>query len=237
MRTEKVPPCETACFRPRPYFRNVGMVCTIVFSVMGLVSVFAAYFNVDHSFARPLLAASLFGVFWSCFVLLGCWLILFSRRYHLSIDGNLVRQIGVICDRSLLLSQVNEMRWRRYPAGGSVRFATLTDVMKIDFGNFVSEDRNQLISLLRDRMNDGRQIGWSEFERQFEDSPERKVRARRMTGLLIGVFGLHAIAFLILWGLRFGNQFLFVSIVSAVAAIYLCRCRSTAAKNESVQSD
>lgn len=236
MQIETTPPCERACYRVRRYFRNVGIASTIGFALMGLTSVFASYFNVDKSFARPLLAAAIFGVFWSCFVLLGCWLILFSRRYRLYVDGDSIRQVGVIRDRSLSLSTVNEIKWRRYPAGGSVRIATLTDVMKIDFGNFESDVRKHVISLVRDRTDDARQIGWSEFQRQFEDSPERKVRARRAIGMLIGIFSLHAIAFLVLWGLRFGNKFLFASILNAVFAIYLLRHRNSGSKDGSIQS-
>ena len=67
----------------RPYFRNVGLIGTIFFVVVGLVSTLAAYFNVDGSFARPKLAALLFGLFWSAFTLLGIWLLLLYYKYRL----------------------------------------------------------------------------------------------------------------------------------------------------------
>ena len=65
----------THCYRMRPHFRNVGLVCIVFFAVIGVFSTLAAYFNIDGSFARPELGALVFGLFWSAFTCLGLWLL------------------------------------------------------------------------------------------------------------------------------------------------------------------
>ena len=57
-------------YRPRRYYLIVGIVGAIFYSTMAIVSVVAAYWNIDGSFARPLLAAIIFGTFWCAMLLL-----------------------------------------------------------------------------------------------------------------------------------------------------------------------
>src|SRR5260370_35504830 len=79
-------PTEARCFRLRPYYLVVGIVCAGFFAVVGVTSTVVAYFNVDGSFARPYLAALVFGVFWSGFTALAVWVIAayFRERLILS---------------------------------------------------------------------------------------------------------------------------------------------------------
>src|SRR5438132_3763373 len=64
------------CFRLRRYYLVIGVVCAALFAIMGVTSTLAAYWNIDGSFARPKLAALIFGTFWSGFTLLAVWVIL-----------------------------------------------------------------------------------------------------------------------------------------------------------------
>jgi phage shock protein PspC (stress-responsive transcriptional regulator) len=93
----------------------------VFFAVMGVASTLAAYFNVDGSFARPKLAALIFGVFWLAFTCLAIWMLLAYYRSRLFVGANSLRQIGVLRDRQVRFSQVEQLKWRRFPQGGSVR--------------------------------------------------------------------------------------------------------------------
>ena len=216
----------THCYRMRPYFRNVGLICTAFFAVVGLASTLAAYFNIDGSFARPRLAALVFGVFWSAWSLLGIWLLLLYYRYRLFVNESTLRQMGVVRDRQAELELIHELKWRRFPKGGSVRLSGLFGVLKIELGNFQSVEREQLMSFLREAVAETNQIGWEQFQEQFRDSPQKKQRSRRARFLIAFVFAAHAIAFGVLWAVGCGMLYLAMSVVNALMAVYLFRSHS-----------
>lgn len=207
----------------RPYFRNVGFICTGLFSAAGLASTLAAYFNIDGSFERPKLSALIFGLFWSAFTLLGIWLLLLYYKYRLFLDNSSLRQIGVLRDNQIDLNLVDELKWRWHPKGGSVRISSILGVLKIDLGNFQPADRDQLIDFLRQTVAESKQLSWQEFTERFGDSPEKRQRSRRARMLLVFVFGAHAIAFGIIWAVGGDLFYLAMSAVNALMAAYLLR--------------
>lgn len=211
------------CFRARRKLQIVGIGSIVTFSLFGLLSVYGAYFNIDGSFDEPLLAAAVFGLLCSCFIALGVWLLVFSIRYRLCHDGSTLQEIGIIRNRHLTLSKVDQLKWRRHPAGGSVRITSAEGVLKIDFANFEREQREELISLLRDSVPLNAQTCWKEFRKHFEYTPERHARTRRIRSLLIFLFVAHAIAFLVLSLLGFGLEYLLYAIANALVSVYLVR--------------
>ena len=204
------------CYRLRPFCRNLGIACTILFVAMGLVSTLAAYFNVDGSFGRPYLAALVFGLFWSAWVVLGIWLILLYYRYRLFTNDTALYQVGVIREQHADLNLVNEMKWRTRPMGGSVRLSGQFGVVKIEFAGFESAQRKELISFLRHAIDDSRQPGWQEFCKRFEDSPEGREHSRRSRFWLAVFFLANAVAFFMFWIAGFGVVHLAASILNAV---------------------
>lgn len=213
----------THSFRASPYFRNIGWVCTAFFLVVGFVSTFAAFFNIDGSFPRPRLFALVFAIFWSSFVLLGVWLLSFYHRYRLFVDDSTLRQVGVLREQRAAFDRVNELKWRCFPRGGSVRLSGSFGVLKIELGNFGSADRERLTALLRQAIDDANQQGWNEFRRQFDDTPEKRKRARRACFWLAIFLIANAIAFAVAWMMGFGAKHLPMSIVNAVVGGYLLR--------------
>lgn len=210
----------TTCFRLKPYFRNLGATCTALLAAIGLGSVHVAYFNVDNSFPKPHLAATSFGLFWACFVVLSALLLLLHRQYRLWFNADSVRQRGLYFDRTLQLSSVTELRWRKIPAGGSVRLAGTRCTLKIELGNFTQSQRDSFIAHLREWIPEDRQSGWDEFQRQFDDSPRRLVRKRRVSQALSLLLAFHAVAFLVLWALQFGSHFLLASLGNLACLAY-----------------
>lgn len=213
----------THCYRMRPYYRNVGLVCTVFFAVVGAVSTLAAYFNIDGSFARPKLAALIFGLFWSAFTCLGIWLLLLYYKYRLFVDDSSLRQVGTVHDSHIKVNLVDELRWRRFPKDGSVRLSGSFGVLKIELGNFNNVDREKLITFLRHAISDTKQVGWQQFNEQVADSPDKQRRSRLARMLVVFVFAAHAIAFGIVWALGRELQYLVMAAVNAVAAAYLIR--------------
>lgn len=211
------------CYRMRPYLRNVGVLCTIFFAIVGICTTAVAYFNIDGSFAQPELAAYFFGLFWSTFTLLGLWLLLSYSRYRLHIHGLSIRQVGVLTESTIDLRLVQELKWRRFPQGGSVAISATSGVMKIDLGNLCTSERDQLITLLRACVDESRQFGWTRFDEQFSDTAVKRQKSLRAQLLLTFVFGAHVIAFGVIWIYSGEFQYLIFSGLNGLMTGYLLR--------------
>lgn len=216
----------------RPHARNVGVACVVFFSVVGFASVYTAYLDVDGSIPRPMLAASIFGVFWGFWVLLSAWLILLYRRYRLDVSEVAVRQRGVLLDRTISLDTVQTVKWRKFPKGGSVRLEGIDEKLSIEFGNFVSDQRDELIEFLWSKLPEERQVGWSAFQKQFTDSPERRAKAKRIGFVFAVFFALHALVFFAFACLDFGNEYFMFAAINAAMVGYLVRKRRDSEESE-----
>ncbi|HBE71475.1 MAG TPA: hypothetical protein DDW52_25290 [Planctomycetaceae bacterium] len=217
---EKIEPQATV-YRLAPKFKYVGIACVLLFSVFGGWSVYVAYFNVDGSFSRPILAATISGVFWSCWVLLGCWLIAYDIRYRLFVSIDSLKQQGILFNKTIALRTVDQATWRRFPGRGSVRLSGADGKISVDLGNFRPEAREKLITFLRTELPEGKQVGWSKFRQQFADTSQRRAKAKRVTSLLLVFFALHSVFFLALWCLNYGNEYLMFAAINAAMVGYM----------------
>src|SRR5437868_435317 len=120
-------------YRQRPYFRNLGIVCTLLFACAWIGSVLAAYFNVDGSFAKPGLFIAFSSVVFGSFVLLGVWLILRFFKFQLILANDSIRQIGVLRSKRIILDAVQELKWRIRPKGGSCVLTSVGSKLAIEF--------------------------------------------------------------------------------------------------------
>lgn len=208
-------------YRLRPYFRNVGIVCTAFFLCAWVGSVLAAYFNTDGSFARPALAVAFFTVGWGGFTLLGVWLILAYAKDRLFLNHTTIRHVGVLSSTSIPLDTVQELKWRLFPQGGSCVLISLGAKVKIAFGNYTEAERTDLIMYLRGRICEECQTDWDTFyDRVLVHSPER-VRQQRSAkrGLILALFGF-AIIFAVLWLWGHGSRFLVISLVNVLVGAW-----------------
>lgn len=211
----------THCYRLRPYFRNVGLICTAFFAVVGLTSTLVAYFNVDGSFDQPKRAALILGLLWSAFTMLGLWLLLLYNKYRLFVNDFAIRQKGVIFDRQVEVNLIDELKWRRFPAGGSVRLSGVFGVFKIELGNLNIVEREEFVSFLRQVVPETSQIGWQEFNERFSENPSKKKQAIRVRYLLMMVFGAHAIVFGIMGAIGAGFRYFVFSGMNAAMVLYM----------------
>ncbi len=104
-----------------------------------------------------------------------------------------------------------------------MRISGVDGTLKIELGNFVHSQRDDVTSFLRSAIPNDRQFRWDEFLRQLQDDPERKIRTRRVSWDISLILAFHAIAFSILGGLRFGDQCLLIVLVNAAFIVYFCR--------------
>ncbi|HMP03757.1 MAG TPA: hypothetical protein PKC45_14765 [Gemmatales bacterium] len=215
------------CFRLRRYYLVVGVVCTVFFAVMGIASTVAALWNIDGSFARPKLAALIFGIFWSGFTLLAVWVIVAYFRERLYFGKAGVVQHGIFRSRTLLIEEVQQIRWRTWPVGGSVVIRTHSEKATIHLDNFTKDEREELIRFLRESFAVEIQENWSRFQDLLGRSSRQEKRVSRsgiitIAALLMSFAGV----FVYCWFAGLGVQNLVIGVVNAVAAIwYLARLR------------
>jgi hypothetical protein len=208
-------------YRPRRDDLVVGIVCAIFFSTMAIVSVVAAYWNIDGSFARPLLAAIIFGIFWSIFLLLSVWVLLAYFRERLVVDRTTITQHGIFRCKRLCIDDATEIKWRRIPEGGSIVIRTAKRKIKIYFDNFATNQQHELISILHGTFAPDIQQGWSLFAKAQMPSdprrPRRSLAAAALCALLLfafsGIFGY-------CWSVGLGVKWLVIGIANALVGLW-----------------
>ena len=210
-----------ATWRCSKKVRNLAVLSLPFYAVVGLGSVWAAWANYDQSFPNPDLAAVLFGVVWTFFVLLAGYLFLFWHRHRLLVDERSIRQIGVFSDQTICLHTLNELKWKCYPAGGSAQLSDLNHTLKIEFGNYSRDDRKRLIDKLRAIIASGEQTGWDRFSKRFEPTPEKLTATKRARRLLIALFGFHTVVFLTMGVTDLGVKFVFAAGLNLLIAVYI----------------
>lgn len=215
-------PTRARCYRPRRYYLLVGVVYTVVFAAMGIVSMVVALWNVDGSIARPKLAALIVGTFWSGFTLLGVWIIVAYLRERLVIGEAVIVQRGICRTRALALPDVRQITWRARPVGGSVVVRTPSETATIYLHNFTLAEREELIRFFHEAFAAEIHENWSRFEEVVQRSSGPGKRASR--GVKITVVALlmfHAVVFTYCWFVGLGTQYLIVGAVNAAGAVVI----------------
>lgn len=217
-----------ACYRlSRPHL-ILGIVSTTLFLAMDVGSVYAAYWNIDGSFLRPKLAALIFGIFWSCMTLLGLWLILAYFRERLFVSSDAITQQGCLTRKTIDVSNVIQIIWKRIPQGGRVIVRSHLAKIKIYLANFTGDERDDLVQYFHDTFAAEIQTGWSRFiesrQQTKPQSQQNTIRAYTMFSLIFfafaGIFGY-------CWGVGLGQQWLVIGVVNALAGMwYLWRIRN-----------
>jgi hypothetical protein len=215
---KRQPPADARCFCLRRYYLVVGVLCGVFYSVMGLASTLAAYWNIDGSFPQPKVDALICGVIWSGFTLLAVWIILAYFRERLYLANKTIIQHGVIRSRTIYCADIVHINWRRRPSGGSMVIQTPSAKVKIYLNNFTSEEREVLVRFFREACASVLQGNWSLFE-TWRRPPPRKPASR--DGILINaaVLMMFAPAFVYCWFAGLGGQYLFIGVIIVVAAL------------------
>jgi hypothetical protein len=215
------------CCRLRRYFLSIGIVSTVLFVLMGVFSTTAALLNIDGSFPHPKLDALIMAIFWSCFALLGGWLILAYYRCRLCITDECVSDVGCIWTTAIQFGSVTLLVWRLRPAGGSVVLRTATTKVKIGFGHFTNDERREISSFLHERFDPEIQRGWSDFvDRFLIPRVERQIDPRIAVAAILLLAAWPVGASIYLWREGSGVWYFVLVMMNAFAvAGYLWRSR------------
>lgn len=202
----------TKCYRFSTAKRNLFTVLTLSFFAMAVLSAYFFYFDGPVKATR-VYAAVVIGGFWFAMTLLSAYLVALYHRGRLCVSTSEVRLLGVFSDRIANVSRIDELKWSKSPADGSVRLRGRFQEIKVDFGNFAPSDRAEIIAFFRDAIDDTRQIGRREFDAYyFPDASERAKRieaSRRGLRLSAMLFLLISVGSLIAWFItgKFGPLF------------------------------
>jgi hypothetical protein len=229
--TTKAAPMAGREYRLSKHALEVGLVTVSLFGVMGVVSVTAAILNPDGSFRHPVAAAVTFGILWSCFVLLGVWLILIFARHRLFVDPTTVRVTGCFVSRQISLAKVTHAAWKSTIKHGTLVLKEPSSVVKIGFGNYTFQERLELIRFFRDALA-GRDEGWERFESRCMPPQVDYMEVRsQIHGLLrfAAIAWAAAIPFMfaiLIWaklagGLPNGNWFVVAILPLAIPGVFL----------------
>jgi hypothetical protein len=99
-------------------------------------------------------------------VFLNLWLIYAVHFTRVYLSRECIRKSGVFRERTIRIGNVQSLKWRWWPAGGSVVIHGDGIRMTMDFLSY--ENRHNMISLLRERIPLELQEGdWDEFSRRY----------------------------------------------------------------------
>ncbi len=107
----------TVCYRSGTEHLILGIISLPLFLAIGIGSVYGAYWNVDGSFDRPKLAALVFGVFWSLWILFALWMIVAYFRERLFVGPNAITQQDCFRTKCINSSDATQVVWKRLPRG------------------------------------------------------------------------------------------------------------------------
>lgn len=229
-------------YRLKPQYLVLGIVGLVFCFTMDILSVVVAYWNVDGSFPHPKLAALIFTIVWTPFVLLGIWLIVafFREQYLVMPEG--ITKWGCVFTTTIAFADVKQVTWNRRPVGGSVIVRDNSSRIKIDFLCFTSAEQDRLIEQLRDKFAVDIQENWTAFtaSRRRRTVVVRMPTTRGHLSNLI-FYGLPWLLYASSWMLQSENQavdgarvgciigaLLWSSVVFGVSAVDLARHRRTA---------
>lgn len=230
--------CKTTCYRPGRQYLILGIVSTTLFLVMDVGSVYVAYWNIDGSFPHPKLFALIFGIYWSCWTLLGLWLIVASLRERLFVSADSITQHGCVAKRTIRVPDVIQINWKGTPQSGGILVRSSFTKIKINLANFTRDERDKLIQFFHDTFATIIQDGWSRFlESDSRAKPQGKPNSLRTATICAsllfacaGIFGYCGV-------IGLGVQWLIIGVINALAGTwYLWRIRSHRDRVETTKS-
>ena len=156
-------------YRLRRLYLAVGVGCTSFFVVIGVASTLAALFNIDGSFPHPRTFAAVFAIAWSCWCLLGGYIVLAYFRERLFVNPHGVRHVGCFRSQTIPFDQLESARWRADGWDGNLVLRAPGRKIVVHFHNFSAEDRLDLVRFFRSTLDDRLQQNWPQFHSRHID--------------------------------------------------------------------
>jgi hypothetical protein len=212
-------------YRVRRTYVWFAAACCAFFVAIDVTTVVAAWWNIDGSFARPKLAAVLFGLFWSAWALASVWLWSFAVRYRLNFTAEEIVQQGAWFRKVIPRHALQTIVWRTIPRGGSVRVKSPYAAATIEFGLFTEAERQRVIERVRGLIDADRQEHWEVFHRrhvlhEVPPPPINPLWARRLVSAGLLAFALF---FAAQGAVRGENRLFVMAAVNLAAALWTWR--------------
>ena len=207
-----------ACYRECDRVWWAGVGGTALFGSMLVVSVLNPDGSIDDG---PLVWTLFFVVPFGAFAAMGALALLSYYQYRLYVSDAGLFQKGVFRKQRILLRDVDELKWRQFPVGGSVRLAGTFGVAKIEFGKFARDERKLLVSFFRERIALDKQVGWDEFNDSAQGARKKRKESPRSRLAVAIFFYANGIAFCGFWFAGFGLPNLVMSLLNVAMAVWI----------------
>ena len=129
----------------------------LFFVGMAAFSVWAAATNADGSFPRPFEFAVVYGLFWSCWILVSIWGLVDWWKHRLIVGEDLLHYVGVVRDVQLSREDLVEVQWRGIFRRGTVVIQSPRSRLRIHLDVYPVDERDDLIDRLRTPTRDASQ--------------------------------------------------------------------------------
>lgn len=206
--------------RVRKSYLIIGAVSAIGFAGFGIWSVFASALNIDGSFPHPVLIAIFAGFFWGGWFLASLYVVAAYFREKLTVTSQSITQKGVFRTRATAISDVTSVKWRAWPVGGSIVIRYPHSRMTIHFDNFITDEREQLISCLRELISEDCQANWDVFVSSQQPAPAHPQESRGSAILCMALFFIMAAVFLYCWLIQYAPSFLVIGVACGLAGVW-----------------
>lgn len=145
-------------FRPRKFHLYTGLGSLLFFIVF-----FSACLVMSVLDPQRTVGYLCMSLFWLAWVLLSGYSLAEYYQTRVVLDGQTLLRHGVFATRELLLDHSVNLKWRCWPAGGSVVARSPLGRLAIDFDSFERSERVFLIEYLREHNPAPQQTGWDRF--------------------------------------------------------------------------
>lgn len=140
---------------------------TVVFLLFDIGSVLVAFYNVDGSFQRSVLAACFFGVFWTSWVLVGIYYAANYFHERLILQSDAVLQHSLFSHKKINIGAIEKIKWQLMSRSGLIKIDASKSKTCIDIGSFSKHDRAEIIDYFRSAVAEELQTGWEESQEKI----------------------------------------------------------------------
>lgn len=138
----------TTVYRPHNRALFLAVLYTIIFIFWGLFSVISSLINPDHSIARPILAATLFGAFWGTWTILGIYSIFESQRKKIICDNDTIIIHSLLSSKRVPLETIHSVQLDGFHKFGRISIDCDLGVIKLLLRDYAPEDRRCIAQFL-----------------------------------------------------------------------------------------
>src|SRR5262249_33928900 len=161
--SDQIPPApDVRLYKLPKSYLIISLLGVVLFAAATIGGIALPLANPDGSFARPVLAAIISGLFFCCLMLLCIYLLVACLYERLYVSSAAVRIAGVFRTKTVIFAEVTRAVWRFWPRGGSIVLHTDEGRLVIGFANY--EGRRELAAFIRATLPADVQTDYDRYE-------------------------------------------------------------------------